>query len=137
MNSFFPHTVDDKSLPPSRAERLLSLIAGASLLPVVVLQMFDVVPAQAMQEALLGRGMPSLETIGTAIDGLFAPLHGAAGIANPQIAGMVESASKGIAPAMYFGAMTLCLGSVAGSAMLAMRRNRKGLAGGMSDTRSW
>ncbi|WP_176042841.1 hypothetical protein [Burkholderia stabilis] len=137
MNSFFPHTVDDKPISPSRAERFLSLIAGASLIPVVVVQMVEAVPAHALQEALQGRGMPSLEAIGMAIDRVFAPLRGVAGISNSQIAAVVEVASNGAASAVYYGALMLCVGSLAGSAMLAMRRDQKRVTSRMGDARSW
>ncbi|MDN7445287.1 hypothetical protein QZM64_39650 [Burkholderia cepacia] len=137
MNSFFPHTVDDKLISPSRAERFFSSIAGASLLPVVVLQMVSAVPVHALQAALQGKGMPSLEAIGTVIDRLFAPLHGVAGMSNPQIAGLVEVGSNGGALAVYYGALTLCVGSLASSAFLAMRRDQKRVTSRMGDARSW
>ncbi|MBK1902111.1 MULTISPECIES: hypothetical protein [Burkholderia] len=137
MNSFSPHTVDDKPISPSRAERFLSLIAGASLIPVMVLQMVEAVPAHALQEALQGRGMPSLEAIGTVIDRLFAPLRGVAGMSNSQIAAVVELVSNWGASAVYYGALMLCVGSLAGSAMLAMRRDQKRVTRRMGDARSW
>ncbi|MCA7889759.1 hypothetical protein QZM25_28260 [Burkholderia contaminans] len=137
MESFFPPILDEKPIPPSRAERFLSLIAGASVLPVMVLQMADVVPVHSIQEAFRGRGIPSLEPIGTVIDLLFAPLHGVVSMTSPQVAAMVQSAPNGFASAVYFGALTLCVGSLTGSAIMAMRRNRKSRFGAISDARSW
>ncbi|KKL36414.1 hypothetical protein A8D95_33110 [Burkholderia cenocepacia] len=103
----------------------------------MVLQMVEAVPAHALQEALQGRGMPSLEAIGTVIDRLFAPLRGVAGMSNSQIAAVVELVSNWGASAVYYGALMLCVGSLAGSAMLAMRRDQKRVTSRMGDARSW
>lgn len=131
MNTFFPHkAVDQKPLRPSKTERVASWIIGASLVPVLALQMIGAVPLHAVRDSGLG-------AIGGAVDSVFDLFHGIVSAAVPHVEGWAEALPVTVVQGVYFGSVTVFSGAFAARVLLGMRREQKNFLRRVGDTRSW
>lgn len=131
MNTFFPHkSIEQKPLPPSKAERISSWIGSAALVPVVSLQVIGAVPLHAIRDAGLG-------PIGRAADRICDLFHGIVSEAVPQAESWAEAFPVAVAHGVYFGALTLFAAAFAASVSLGMLREQKNFARRMGDRRCW
>lgn len=131
MNAFFPPgALEQKPLPPSKAERISSRLISVALVPALALQVIGAVPRHALRDVGFG-------AVGEALDGFFDLFHGALSAAIPRAASWAEALGVTAAQVLYFGAVTVLAGAFAASVVFGMRRTQKNFDRRVGGPRCW
>lgn len=131
MSTFFPtNPIDQKPLPPSRAERFSSWVFGFALVPVMSLQMIGAVPLHAARDSGLGM-------LGGAVDSICDRFHGLLSSSVPHSASWTAALPGAVTQGVYFGALALTISALALSVALGWRREQINFHRRMGDAKCW